>query len=125
MSIDSTTAMLAYQTQKKDALVGYLLWWFLGTLGVHRFYCNRVGSGAAMLTITLISIPLCFVLIGYLTLLLVGIWWLVDAFLIAGWVQYHNQYLVGQIEHARGTLPGGRPVGIETQYSSGPPPVQQ
>lgn len=106
MPIDDTTAMLAYQARKKDALVAYLLWFFLSTLGVHRFYCNRVGSGVAMLVITLVSLPLMFVLIGFVTYFAVAIWWIVDAFLIPSWIQRHNELLIGQIEQARITSQG-------------------
>lgn len=101
MPIDDTTAMLAYQARKKDALIAYLLWFFLPLLGAHRFYCNRVGSGVAMLVITLVSIPLCFILIGFVTYFAVAVWWIVDAFLIPGWTQRHNELLIGQIDQAR------------------------
>ncbi len=33
----------------KSRLVAFLLCTFLGVLGIHRFYCNRVGSGIAMI----------------------------------------------------------------------------
>ena len=105
MGFDGTTAMLAYQTRKKETLVAYILWWFLGTFGAHRFYCNRVGSGVAMLVIALVSLPLCFIFVGFISLFGVWVWWLVDAFLVAGWVQSHNQFLANQIESARHALP--------------------
>lgn len=105
MQIDDTTAMLAYHARKKDALVAYLLWFFLSTLGVHRIYCNRVASGVVMLVISLVSIPLCFVLIGFVTLFAVGVWWIIDAFLIPGWIQQHNELLIGEIQQARFASP--------------------
>ncbi|RZU38202.1 tetratricopeptide repeat protein [Fluviicoccus keumensis] len=63
----------------------YLLWFFLGGLGAHRFYTGRKGSGIAMMLlglssagaqgkIILISLPL-------------ALWWFVDAFLIPGMVR--------------------------------------
>jgi TM2 domain-containing membrane protein YozV len=33
----------------KKRLVAFLLCWFLGTLGVHRFYVGKTGSGVAQL----------------------------------------------------------------------------
>lgn len=108
MPIDDTTAMLAYQARKKDALIAYLLWFFFGMFGAHRFYSSRVGSGVAMLVISLVSIPLCLILIGYLTYFAVFIWWIVDAFLIPSWIQQHNEFLIGQIEQARIASQGPR-----------------
>ena len=45
--------------EAKSAGAAYLLWFFLGTLGAHRFYLGKTGSGVAQL--------LLFVL-GWLTL---------------------------------------------------------
>ena len=47
-------------------VVGYLLWFFLGFLGAHRFYYGKQISGV----------------IWFFTLGLLGVGWLVDAFLI-------------------------------------------
>jgi len=33
----------------KKRLVAFLLCWFLGALGVHRFYVGKTGSGVAQL----------------------------------------------------------------------------
>ena len=105
MQMDATSAMLAYQTQKKETVVAFLLWFFLGPLGAHRMYCNRVGSGVAMLLIALVSFPLMFVFIGFLSYIGVMIWWLVDAFLLSGWIQQHNYWVAARIEQARHALP--------------------
>lgn len=65
-----------------SALVAYLLWFFLGMFGAHRFYLGRWGSGLMMLVLFGIGSALTFVLVGYLPLALVGLWWLIDALLI-------------------------------------------
>ena len=49
-----------------DWIVTLLLWFFLGCLGVRRFYHGKVGTGILMI----------------LTLGGLGIWWLVDGILI-------------------------------------------
>ena len=49
---------------EKSLLVGYLLWFFLGVLGVHRFYTGRWITG----------------LIWMFTAGLGGVGWLFDAF---------------------------------------------
>ena len=58
----------------RSMAVGYILWALLGVLGVHRFYCGKIGTG----------------LLWFFTGGLVGIGWLVDAFLIPGMVREAN-----------------------------------
>lgn len=66
-------------THRKSPLVTWLLWFFLGIIGGHRMYMNRVGSGVAMF---LLWWP------GWLLLQIPNvIWWLVDAFQINQWVK--------------------------------------
>jgi TM2 domain-containing membrane protein YozV len=77
-------------SMRKETGVAYLLWFFLGEFGAHRFYMGKVGSAVAMLLIFLISIPLAFVFVGYFGLFAIFVWWIVDAFLIPGWVRTHN-----------------------------------
>ena len=68
-------------------LVAYLLWFFLGGLGLHRFYLGRPGTGAAILALTIIGVVLSVIGIGLLFTLPVFVWLLVDAFLIPGMVK--------------------------------------
>ena len=89
--------MMQYDANKKSALIAYVLWFFLGWLGAHRFYLGRVASGVAMLLISLFSWLLTLILIGYLGLLLVGIWVIVDAFLIPAMVARHNNDLIASL----------------------------
>lgn len=72
--------------EAKSTGATYLLWFFLGGLGVHRFYLGRAGSGAAMLSLTILGFLLFMVFIGGLLLLAVAVWWLVDVFLIPGMI---------------------------------------
>lgn len=60
--------------KRKSLALTYILWGLLGTLGVHRFYLGKVGTGFLWL----------------LTGGLFGIGWLVDAFLIPGHVDNYN-----------------------------------
>lgn len=90
-------SMMLYDSQKKSAGIAYLFWFFLGGLGAHRFYLGRTGSGAAMLAICVLSLLLLVVGIGALGLVVIGIWALVDAFLIPGMVNEHNQALIARL----------------------------
>ncbi len=40
----------------------------LGSLGIHKFILGYTGEGVTMLLITIVSIPLCLVVIGFLGL---------------------------------------------------------
>lgn len=68
---------------RKNIVVAYLLWFFFGLLGLHRMYCGYVGSGVAMLALTVIGGLTFMGLFGHLLMTIVGIWWLVDLFLTA------------------------------------------
>lgn len=97
---DAQTVMM-YDATKKSLPVSYILWWFLGTFGAHRFYMGRTGSAIAMLVITLVSIPLTLILVGILGFMVIGVWWLVDAFLIPGIVRDYNMRLAAHLGAAR------------------------
>jgi TM2 domain-containing membrane protein YozV len=90
--------MMLYDAQKKSALIAYLFWFFLWWTGAHRFYLGRTGSGAAMLVLSLVSWPLLFKAgLGLLGFVVVGVWSLVDAFLIPGMVSQHNSALATRL----------------------------
>ena len=76
--------------EAKSIVAAYLIWFFLGGLGVHRFYLGRSGSGVTMLLLTIVGALTSVVGVGILLLIIVGIWWLVDAFLIPGILEQHK-----------------------------------
>lgn len=83
--------------ESRSALVAYLLWFFLGFFGAHRFYLGRWGSGLVQLVLFGIGSALTIVLVGYLPLALLGLWWLIDALLIPGMISSDNALLRWQI----------------------------
>lgn len=58
----------------KDVALAYVLWFFLGILGAHRFYLGKIGTG------------ILFMLTG--GIFLVG--WIVDAFTLGSQVRAAN-----------------------------------
>jgi len=86
-------AMMAFEAEKKSAGVAYLLWFFLGGFGGHRFYLGQTGSAVALLILSILSWLTILVGVGIAGLIVVGIWVLVDAFLIPGLVREFNQRL--------------------------------
>ncbi len=86
----------------KSLAVTYLLWFFLGGFGAHRFYLGSIGIGiahAALLVVGVVPIiafggalydkilPTIFVLLGVAVLTGLVVWWAVDGFLIPGLVR--------------------------------------
>ncbi len=91
-------AMMMFEANKKSMGVSYLLWFFLGGFGGHRFYNGKTGSAVAQLLMTIFGIILLAAWgLGALLLIPVWIWWLVDAFLIPGWVRAQNMLLATQL----------------------------
>jgi TM2 domain-containing membrane protein YozV len=84
--------MMRYDAGKKSPLIAYLLWFFFGLFGAHRFYAGRMGTGLALLALSLIG----FATVGAV-LLVSLIWVVVDAFLIPGWIRRHNNRLIDSL----------------------------
>ncbi len=70
-----------------STLLTYVVWFFLGNIGGHRFITHRVGSGLVMLGLHLLGWLTWWFGLGFLIWGLVGLWWLIDALLIPGWVR--------------------------------------
>jgi TM2 domain-containing membrane protein YozV len=97
--------MMAYQANQKSMGVAYLLWFFLGSVGAHRFYLGRTGSAVAMLILFLLGWIFIWAMgLGLLLLVPLGIWVLVDALLIPGIVNAQNNQLVSRLS-ASSTAP--------------------
>lgn len=77
--------------EAKSTGAAYLIWFFLGGLGGHRFYLGRTGSATIMLAMLLIGLVTLPIGIGAVLLVAVGFWGLVDAFLIPGMIQKHKE----------------------------------
>lgn len=89
--------MMQYDANKKTSGTAYILCYFLGFFGAHRFYLGETGTGAALLAITLCSFALMIVFIGFITIFISATWVFVDLFLIPGLVKKHNSALAHQL----------------------------
>ncbi|WP_300560068.1 TM2 domain-containing protein [Companilactobacillus sp.] len=69
----------------KSAVAAYLLWWFFGWMGGHRYYMGKTGSAVIMTLLFWIGAPL-FFLGGVVGPIITGIWGLVDVFFIHNWL---------------------------------------
>jgi TM2 domain-containing membrane protein YozV len=71
------------KSQGKSMFLAYVLWYFLGAFGGHRFYTGKKGSAIAMLILSITVIGL----------IVTGVWVIVDAFLLHTWVREYNRDL--------------------------------
>ncbi len=63
----------------KSRLATLLLAWFLGTLGLHRFYIGKFGSGVLLLILGILGWSTTWLFgLGYLFLVAAGIWVVID-----------------------------------------------
>lgn len=74
--------LLALQLGRKSVLIALILWFFLGLLGVHRLYLDKIGTGILMALLSIIGGFTAPMLIGIPLLVIVGIWWLLDFLMI-------------------------------------------
>ncbi len=65
----------------------YVAWFFLGMFGVHRFLTGHVASGIGMLLLNGLGWLTFWFGLGFIIWGALGLWWLVDAFLIPGMVR--------------------------------------
>ena len=97
MTMDRISAQ--YDIEKKSLLAAYVLWFFLGYVGAHRFYLGRPVSGFIMLALSAVTLLLTLVSFGLLGFLwfVVGLWWLIDALLVPGIVADRNGRIADRV----------------------------
>jgi TM2 domain-containing membrane protein YozV len=88
-----------FDANKKSMGVAYLLWFFFGGFGGHRFYAGRTQSAVIMLGTVIATHVLALTVSSafYMVGLIIGIWILADAFLIPGMIREHNNDLIGHV----------------------------
>jgi TM2 domain-containing membrane protein YozV len=94
---DDVERLMRYDATKRSALLAYLLWFFLGWFGLHRFYLGRAGSGFAMLLLQGLSWITHFILIRFVGFAILGTWWLIDALLIPGMTRSYNERVIAEL----------------------------
>ena len=67
----------------KSRLAAALLAWFLGSLGVHRFYIGKAGTGLAILILGVVGWITTWIWgLGFIFLVVAGIWVFIDFIMI-------------------------------------------
>lgn len=72
----------AYVVTAKSRFVAAALAFFLGTLGVHNFYLGYNGRGLIQLILGLIGYATAWIIIGFVLLVPLGLWVLVEFFML-------------------------------------------
>lgn len=97
---ESMKEMMLYDAQKKSVGVAFVLWFFVGMLGAHRFYVGYKPTAFGQLAFTIIGLLTMVFGVGFMILGAVGIWVLVDAFLLPGYVKDFNVRLASSLGNA-------------------------
>lgn len=81
-----------YGVSDKTKMMVAILAFFLGTLGIHRFYVGKTGSGIAMAALTIVGYITGFLLgFGFILVSAVGLWVLID-FIMALMGKFTDKY---------------------------------
>ena len=89
-------AMMKFQSKAKSTGAAYLLWFFLGGFGAHRFYVGSIGIGFLVLISTIVGVFL------LLPLVITGLVCLYDLFTLPSQVERYNSGLMAEISQGRG-----------------------
>lgn len=117
MELDTQQQLLIEQrvaNDGKSALVAYLLLIFLGVFGAHRFYLGKTGSGILMLVMWLLGWATVVIFIGLIPLVIVGIWVLVDVFLIPGMITESTKRMRNDLRQELSVMAGAKAASVTT-----------
>lgn len=70
------------EKNKKSVGVAYALWFFLGSLGIHKFYLNQTRWGITYIALFILGLITTEIGVGLLILALLGFFLLYDLFTI-------------------------------------------
>lgn len=93
-----TRALMEYDARKRSLVIAYLLWFFLGYGGVHRFYLGRWFSGLLMLALLGLAVVMSFIpVLGWFFWGPTILWWAVDAVFTVLMVNGQNARLIREL----------------------------
>ena len=92
-------ASAQFEIERKNIVVAYLLLFFAGYLGAHRFYLGRPLAGALILVSTLFVGVLTLFSLGILAILFlpISLWLLIEIFLLPSIVRNHDTRLADNL----------------------------
>lgn len=78
-----------YSTRAKSVSTTYVLWFFLGFWGIHRFYLGQQQLGVMTIGACIVLSILAMYTFG-ISLIPLGIWWIIELFTLVGTVRSIN-----------------------------------
>ncbi len=98
---DDAMAQMMFNAKQKSTFATYVLWFFLGGVGAHRFFTGNTFSAVVMLMLGVFGIflALVFLPVGMFLFIVLGIWYVVDIFLIPGLVVKCNEKIVLEVSN--------------------------
>lgn len=105
---------------KKNSVVAYLIWWFFGFMGGHRYYFGKTQSAVAMTLIFWLGVWV-FGLGAAITL----IWAIIDVFSIGSWLREDTQKVEEQVfnELQLGKLQSNQATNVTPAPAQNPTPA--
>lgn len=82
---NNSSYSLKVSGEGKNLLLAYILWWFLGFIGLHRIYLEKKGTGITFIILFILGFVTLFI-----TWIPLGIWWLLDAYFVYQYVKEAN-----------------------------------
>ncbi|KLD96416.1 NINE protein [Aliarcobacter butzleri] len=77
------------KAQQQNVILAYILWWFLGIFGAHRFYTGQ-SKGWLYIVLTIIAFLTIYIFIGIFIFIGLAIWWIFDGFKLHKIVKENN-----------------------------------
>ncbi|RXJ98811.1 hypothetical protein CRU98_08590 [Arcobacter sp. CECT 8986] len=87
------------KTEQLNVVLSYILWWFLGFLGVHRFYTKQSLAWIYIVGFVL-GVITTFIFIGYLILFALFILWVYDGIKLNSIVKKYNLEILEKYEQS-------------------------
>lgn len=85
---------------EQNVVVAYALWFFLGGIGIHRFYTKQ-SLGWLYIAGLIVGLATSLFVIGYFILIGLCVWWIVDGIKLNGVVQRFNLKLLEDYENSK------------------------
>lgn len=83
--------------EQKNVVLAYLLWWFLGFIGIHRLYTKQ-SKWWAFLVLFLLGVVTSVIIIGWLFILILFIWWIIDGIKLHNVCKMYNLNIIEKYE---------------------------
>ena len=99
--VHSSEGFLRGHPSRRNLIVAYLLWFLLGQLSMHRFYCGQTGSAWQQIGLLFgsVLVTLVFPPLGVMGIVVWLLWLLADLFLIPGMLgRFNTQQASGYLD---------------------------